>query len=133
MRTGDKYRCDPEGYFWFMGRKDDLFKVNGQWTSPMEIEDVLHQHPQILEVAVLPESEAGEELTQVVAFVTLKPGEKASTEMENSIRRLAKQKLPHFKAPKKVYFVTNLPRTSTGKIHRQLLGKKQNITLQTVS
>ena len=126
MRTGDKYICDTEGYFWFMGRKDDLFKVNGQWTSPMEIEDVLHEHPQILEVAVLPESEGGEELTQVVAFVTLNPGEKQSTEIENSIRQYAKKRLPHFKAPKKVYFVTSLPRTSTGKIHRQLLGQKQN-------
>ncbi|MEO0967473.1 MAG: benzoate-CoA ligase family protein [Cyanobacteria bacterium J06639_18] len=133
MRTGDKYVCDREGYFWFMGRKDDLFKVNGQWTSPMEIEDVLHQHPQILEVAVLPESEAGEQLTQVVAFVTLNSGIKPSTEIENSIRQFAKKRLPHFKAPKKVYFVTNLPRTSTGKIHRQLLGQKQNITLQTVN
>ena len=130
MHTGDKYICDTEGYFWFMGRKDDLFKVNGQWTSPMEIEDVLHEHPQILEVAVLPESEAGEELTQVVAFVSLNPGEKPSTEIENSIRQFAKKRLPHFKAPKKVYFVTNLPRTSTGKIHRQLLVQEQNMTLQ---
>ena len=129
MRTGDKYMCDTDGYFWFMGRKDDLFKINGQWTSPIEIEDVLHQHPQILEVAVLPESEGGEQLTQVVAFVTLNLGGKPSTEIENSIRQFAKRRLPHFKAPKKVYFVTSLPRTSTGKIHRQLLGRKQDVAL----
>jgi acyl-coenzyme A synthetase/AMP-(fatty) acid ligase len=125
MRTGDKYLCDAGGYFRFMGRKDDLFKVNGQWVSPMEIEDVLHQYPQVLEVAVLPESLEGEYLTQVVAYVTLQPGQQPSPELENNIRQFAKQQLPHFKAPKIVRFVENLPRTSTGKIHRQLLGKSQ--------
>ncbi|MBR8836540.1 MAG: benzoate-CoA ligase family protein [Stigonema ocellatum SAG 48.90 = DSM 106950] len=132
MRTGDKYLCDTEGCFWFMGRTDDLFKVNGQWISPMEIEDVLHQHPQVLEVAVIPESNCGEELTQVVAYVSLKPGQEASPEIEDSIRKFAKQRLPHFKAPKEVHFVANLPRTSTGKIHRKLLAKKQNLAVKTV-
>jgi benzoate-CoA ligase family protein len=125
MRTGDKYLRDTDGYFWFMGRNDDLFKVNGQWISPMEIEDILHQHPQILEVVVIP-SEGGEELTQIVAYVSLKPGQVSSPELEMEIRQFGKQKLPHFKAPKKIYFVEILPRTSTGKIHRQLLNKSSN-------
>ncbi|MCD8486278.1 MAG: benzoate-CoA ligase family protein [Desertifilum sp.] len=125
MRTGDKYLCDAEGYFKFMGRKDDLFKVNGQWVSPMEIEDVLHQHPQILEVAVVPESEA---LTQVVAYITLKADSQPSPELEQQICRFAKQRLPHFKAPKKVCFVEELPRTPTGKIHRKLLTRSQQRT-----
>ncbi|NET87117.1 MAG: benzoate-CoA ligase family protein [Kamptonema sp. SIO1D9] len=122
MKTGDKYQRDADGYFWFMGRKDDLFKVNGQWISPLEIEDILHQHPQILEVAVVPSSDFGEQLTQVVAYVTLKPQQQASSELEDSIRQFSKQKLPHFKAPKVINFVESLPRTSTGKIHRQKLG-----------
>jgi benzoate-CoA ligase family protein len=121
MRTGDKYLCDADGYFWFMGRKDDLFKVNGQWVSPLEIEDVLHQHSQILEVAVTPDSNAGEQLTQIVAYVSLKPGQTPSSALEDSIRKFAKQRLPHFKAPKIIYFVEKLPRTSTGKIHRKSL------------
>ena len=121
MRTGDKYLCDADGYFWFMGRKDDLFKVNGQWVSPLEIEDVLHQHPQIFEVAVVPDSGQGEQLTQIVAYVSLKPGQEPSLELEDNIRRFAKQRLPHFKAPKIIHFVENLPRTSTGKIHRKSL------------
>ncbi len=120
MRTGDKYQRDADGYFKFMGRADDLFKVNGQWISPMEIEDVLHHHPQILEVAVMP-SDNGEQLTQVVAYVSLKPGQEPSPKLEDSIRKFAKQRLPHFKAPKTVRFVENLPRTSTGKIHRKSL------------
>ncbi|ABW31366.1 benzoate-CoA ligase family protein [Acaryochloris marina] len=122
MHTGDKYQCDAEGYFKFMGRKDDLFKVNGQWVSPMEIEDVLHQHPQVLEVAVLPESQAEERLTQVIAYITLKAGNPPSPELETQICRFAKQHLPHFKAPKTVQFVDALPRTPTGKIHRKSLG-----------
>ncbi len=121
MQTGDKYLRDADDYFKFMGRADDLFKVNGQWISPMEIEDVLHQHPQILEVAVMPESDNGEQLTQVVAYVSLKPGQEPSPQLEDSIRKFAKQRLPHFKAPKTVHFVENLPRTSTGKIHRKFL------------
>lgn len=123
MRTGDKYVCDSEGYFRFIGRKDALFKVNGQWISPLEIEDVLHQHPQILEVAVVPESHQGEQLTQIVAYVSLQPGQVPSPELENNIRRFATQRLPHFKAPKTINFVEKLPRTATEKINRKLLIK----------
>ncbi|MEH2094375.1 benzoate-CoA ligase family protein [Nostoc sp.] len=133
MRTGDKYLCDAEGYFWFMGRQDDLFKVNGQWLSPLEIEDILHQHPQIFEVAAVPDSNNGEELIQVVVYVSLKPGEKSSREVEDSIRKFAKRRLPHFKAPKKVYFLENLPRTSTGKINRKVLEKKHTLATQTIN
>ncbi|MCC5608955.1 benzoate-CoA ligase family protein [Nostoc sp. CHAB 5834] len=127
MRTGDKYLRDADGYFYFIGRNDELFKVNGQWISPMEIEDILHQHPQILEVAVVSESDNKEQLTQIVAYISLKPGQEASPELETNIRKFTKQKLPHFKAPQKVYFLEELPRTSTGKIHRKLLGKNQSL------
>jgi benzoate-CoA ligase family protein len=129
MRTGDKYLCDADGYFKFMGRKDDLFKVNGQWISPLEIEDILHQHPQVLEVAVVPESHQGEQLTRVVAYVSLQPGQEPSPELETSICKFAKQRLPHFKAPQRIHFLAHLPRTSTGKIHRKLIGKEQNIAV----
>lgn len=127
MQTGDKYLCDAEGYFKFMGRNDDLFKVKGQWISPMEIEDILHQHPQILEVAVVPEADATEQLTQVVAYVSLKAGAEASSELALQICQFAKQHLPHFKAPKTVHFVPSLPRTATGKIHRKALGKHSEL------
>jgi benzoate-CoA ligase family protein len=125
MRTGDKYVCDVDGYFTFMGRKDDLFKINGQWVSPLEIEDILHQHPDILEVAVLPEFSEDKQLTQVVAYVALKEELSASTELKNNIRQFAKQRLPHFKAPQVIHVVTHLPRTSTGKIHRKALSSCQ--------
>jgi benzoate-CoA ligase family protein len=127
MRTGDKYLCDSDNYFRFIGRTDDLFKVNGQWISPLEIEDVLYQHPQVFQVAVIPESENGAQLTQIVAYISLKPGEEPSAELEQSIQRFAKQQLPHFKAPKTVYFVEKLLRTATGKIHRNLIVTKHNL------
>ncbi|MDV3349188.1 benzoate-CoA ligase family protein [Leptothoe sp. LEGE 181152] len=124
MRTGDRYRRDRDGFFWFVGRKDELFKVNGQWISPLEIEDVLHQHPQIHEVAVTSSAEQGEKLTEVVAYIRLKSQQSSTLELERTIYQFAKQRLPHFKTPKRIYFLDSLPRTSTGKIHRQQLKNK---------
>jgi benzoate-CoA ligase family protein len=121
MRTGDQYIRDADGYFWFMGRNDDFFKVNGLWVSPFEIENVLLQHKGVLDVAVVPSSKDGEELTQIVAYVSPKPGIKPSTELEKSIRQMAKAKLPHFKAPNQIHFLESLPRTPTGKVHRKAL------------
>ncbi|MEM8675753.1 MAG: benzoate-CoA ligase family protein [Cyanobacteria bacterium P01_G01_bin.67] len=129
MHTGDKYVQDGSGYFKFVGRKDDLFKVNGQWISPLEIEDILHQHPQILEVAVVPESDEGEKLTQVVAYVSLKSGQEPSSELGTEIYQFAKQRLAHFKAPKTLRFVKQLPRTATGKIHRKSVANSQKMAL----
>jgi benzoate-CoA ligase family protein len=125
MRTGDKYKRDRDSFFWFMGRGDDLFKVNGQWISPLEIEGVLHQHQQVLEVAITPEYNGGDRLTEIVAYISLKSAQQPSIEIEKDIRQFAKQHLPHFKTPKQIYFVESLPRTSTGKIHRLLLKQKQ--------
>ena len=127
MLTGDKYLCDEDGYFCFMGRKDDFFKVNGQWVSPFEIEDVLLQHESVLDVAAMPESDGGEHLTQVVAYITLKSGFAESPELEDSIRKFAKAQLTHFKAPKNIQFLEELPRTSTGKIHRKALIKTRQL------
>ncbi|MDJ1184246.1 benzoate-CoA ligase family protein [Roseofilum casamattae] len=121
MRTGDKYICDEEGYFKFMGRKGDLFKANGRWISPLEIEEILLQHPDILEVAIVPESKGGEQLTRIIAHIGLKPERRTSEALEKNIYQFAKQNLPHFKVPQSFCFVDRLPRTSTGKIHRKLL------------
>ncbi|MFG6107538.1 benzoate-CoA ligase family protein [Leptothoe sp. EHU-05/26/07-4] len=121
MKTGDRYRRDCDGFFWFVGRKDELFKVKGQWISPLEIEEVLHQHPHIHEVAVVSSSTHGEQLTEIVAYISLKPEQISSPKLERMIYQFAKQRLPHFKTPKRMFFLDSLPRTSTGKIHRQML------------
>jgi benzoate-CoA ligase family protein len=130
IRTGDQYRCDSEGFFWFMGRKDDLFKINAQWVSPFEIEDVLLQHESILDAAIVPHSEEANALPSVIAFVTLKGHYVASTELEDSICQFARSRLPHFKAPKTIHVLDKLPRTPTGKIHRKALNQQLTLVKQ---
>lgn len=125
MHTGDKYLCDEDGYFWFMGRKDDFFKVSGQWVSPFEIEDVLLQHESVLDVAVVPGSDG--DLSAVTAYINLKSGFSQSPQLEDKLRKFARSKLPHFKAPKTIYFLDKIPRTPTGKIHRKALVKAQRL------
>ncbi|MGF1590420.1 MAG: benzoate-CoA ligase family protein [Pleurocapsa sp.] len=127
MRTGDKYLCDQDGYFFFMGRKDDLFKVSGQWVSPFEIEDVLLQHEAVLDAATVPESNSGQNLTHVVAYISLKSGYEESKQLKDSLRKFARANLPHFKAPKTIHFLDQLPRTPTGKIHRKSLLKARQL------
>ncbi len=127
MRTGDKYICDEDGYFFFMGRKDDLFKVSGKWVSPFEIEDILLQHEAVLDAAVVPESGGGQNLTQAVAYISLKSGFEESGRLKDSLRKLVRANLPSFKAPKAIHFLDQLPRTSTGKIHRQALLKARQL------
>ena len=121
MKTGDKYLVDSDGYFWFMGRKDDFFKVNGMWVSPFEIEDVLLQHDDVLDAAVIPDSRRGEQLIEIIAYLSLKSGVERSPHLIDSLRQWVKSRLPHFKAPKQIHIVETLPRTPTGKIHRQSL------------
>ncbi|MCY7337380.1 MAG: benzoate-CoA ligase family protein [Chamaesiphon sp.] len=123
MRTGDKYVRDADGYFRFMGRNDDFFKVNGMWVSPFEVEDVLLQHQSILDAAVVPSVEPDGALTQVIAYVSLKSDFTPSIELERSIRQAVKAKLSPFKVPKSIQFLDALPRTPTGKVHRQALLK----------
>lgn len=127
MKTGDKYLCDRDGYFFFMGRQDDAFKVSGQWISPFEIEDVLLQHESVLDVAIVPESDGGYNLTHVVAYIALKSEYSESEQLKDSLRKYARTKLPHFKAPKVINFLDRLPRTPTGKIHRKSLLKAHQL------
>jgi acyl-coenzyme A synthetase/AMP-(fatty) acid ligase len=121
MRTGDKYVVDGDGFYRYVGRRDDLFKVNGLWVSPIEVEDVIHEHPAVRECAVVPDRAAGERTTGVAAYVTLASAATANGELPAQIRRLAKQRLPHFKAPRQVFVVESLPRTPTGKLDRRRL------------
>ena len=123
MRTGDKYYCDEQGYFYFAGRGDDRFKIGGQWVLPLEVEDVLLQHESVLDAAIV--AERGEdELPHVVAFIALKPGRTASTLLERDLKRHARQHLAHFKSPKLIVFVEEILRTATGKIDRKSLRAK---------
>ena len=118
--TGDKYYQDQDGYYWYVGRADDMIKPGGLWLSPIEIEGILLAHPAVNEVAVVSEGyESG--LDKPVAFVVNKEGYAPSQDLENELKEFARERAAHYKCPRKVYFLTELPRTGTGKIQRYKL------------
>jgi benzoate-CoA ligase family protein len=117
VRTGDVYRRDADGFFWFEGRSDDLFKCSGMWVSPAEVEEAVARHPAVLEAAVIAEAdETGG--TIAAAYVMLRPGHIAGSALEEEIKAEAAKTLPRFKHPKRIHFMEQLPRTPTGKVQR---------------
>jgi benzoate-CoA ligase len=115
--TGDQFHQDEDGYYWYAGRDDDMLKPGGLWLSPMEIEDLLLEHSQVNEVAVVAEgNEAG--LDKPVAFVVLKDGSHSTQDMEKVLKDFVRERAAHYKCPRKIYFVDELPRTATGKVQR---------------
>ena len=119
IRTGDKYYQDEDGYFWHAGRSDDMIKAGGIWVSPVEVESALVAHPSVLECAVVGTEDA-DGLTKPHAFVALRPGiDEAGLEVE--LKAFVKDRLAPYKYPRWVTFVTELPKTATGKIQRFLL------------
>ncbi|QDQ96150.1 benzoate-CoA ligase family protein [Tomitella fengzijianii] len=115
MRTGDTYMRDEEGVFTCLGRSNDLLKAGGIWVTPGEVEARILAHPAVLEAAVVgSEDEAG--LVKPVAAVVLKTPHDAVTERE--IIDWCRDGLAHFKAPRAVRFVDELPKTATGKLQR---------------
>ncbi|MBB6284111.1 benzoate-CoA ligase family protein [Geobacillus subterraneus] len=117
LYIGDKYYCDEEGYYWYCGRSDDMLKAGGIWVSPIEIENCLLQHEDVLEVAVVGvENEKG--LTVPKAFVVLKDGVTPSARKEEELKQFTKQQLAHYKYPRIIEFIDELPKTATGKIQR---------------
>ena len=112
--TGDKYLCDPDGYYIYCGRSDDMIKASGQWVSPAEVEAALVAHPAVLEAAVVAwKDENG--LDKPKAFIVLKPGALASAA---ELQAFVKGQLAPFKYPRWVEFIVELPKTATGKIQR---------------
>lgn len=115
--TGDYARRDADGYYWFMGRRDDIIKSFGYRVSPFEVERVLKDHPAVADCAVVGE-EVGPDKTIVAAYVLPAPGRSADAE---EIMAYAGQHLASYKCPRAVYFVDDLPRTATGKVLRRAL------------
>ena len=120
IRTGDKYYCDAEGVYWYCGRSDDMLKVSGQWVSPAEVEGLLFQHSAVLEAAVVGWEDENR-LIKPKAFVVLKSDHTASPALAQELQTFVRERtLPH-KYPRWVEFVTELPKTATGKIQRYRL------------
>src|SRR6266849_4891500 len=117
LRTGDRYVRDREGYFWYQARTNDMFKVSGQWVSPLEIESCLLSHPAVLECAVVgTPDEAG--LLKPRAFVVRRAGAAVTA---GELQALVKDRLQPFKYPRWVEFVQELPKTASGKVQRYVL------------
>jgi benzoate-CoA ligase len=118
--TGDKYSVDADGYYWYAGRVDDMFKVSGQWISPIEIEATLIEHGSVLEAAVIAFEEESRLLT-AKAFVVLRGGCTAGPELAKELREFVKARLTPYKCPRRVDFVPELPKSATGKVLRYKL------------
>ncbi|MEQ9123578.1 MAG: AMP-binding protein, partial [Alphaproteobacteria bacterium] len=115
--TGDTARKDADGYFWFVGRADDLISSAGYRISPFEVESALLEHPAVAESAVVgyPDPTRGQ---VVKAFVILAKGETPSEALAQDIQDFCKNLTAPYKYPRIVEFVTELPKTISGKIRR---------------
>lgn len=113
-KSGDKYVRNADGSYTYSGRSDDMLKVSGIYVSPFEVEATLVQHPAVLEAAVIGVPDA-EGLTKTKAFVVLKNGGQAT---DAELKAFVKDKLAPYKYPRQIEFVTELPKTATGKIQR---------------
>ncbi len=123
LDTGDTYRRDADGYFYYSGRSDDMLKVGGIWCSPFEIESKLIEHPDVVEAAVVGRLDQ-EGLIKPEAFLILKEGMTGSAALAADLSELCKNGLAPYKYPRWINFVTELPKTATGKIQRFMLRQK---------
>jgi benzoate-CoA ligase len=113
-KSGDKYVLNEDGSYTYSGRSDDMLKVSGIYVSPFEVEATLIAHPAVLEAAVIGvEDEQG--LTKPKAYIVLKAGQHAS---EADLKAFVKERLAPYKYPRTMVFVSELPKTATGKIQR---------------
>ncbi len=123
--TGDKFVHEPDGYYQYCGRADDMLKVAGMWVSPVEVENALLGHPHVAEAAVVGATDA-QGLTYSVAHVLLRDGIDRSENLAAEICDHVKARLVSYKVPREVRFCSELPKTVTGKIQRFLLREKRS-------
>lgn len=124
FRTGDKYYQDEDGYFWYVGRADDLFKVNGRWLSPAEVESALIAHPAIREAAVVAREDESK-LTKPAAYVVVNPSFHPSDELVRELQEWVVERIGAYKHPRWIEFMSELPKTATGKLQRFKLRELQ--------
>jgi len=118
--TGDKASMDEDGYFWFEGRDDDVITSSAYRIGPFEVESVLVEHPAVLEAAVVGKDDP--DRTQIVtAFCMLAPGHTGSPELASELQDFVKRGTAPYKYPREIHFVSELPKTISGKIRRSQL------------
>jgi benzoate-CoA ligase family protein len=118
--TGDQFHLDAEGYYWYHGRTDDMLKVSGVFVAPAEIENCLLQHEAVREAAVVGH-DAGDGLVKPKAFIVLREGHAPGQELAQHIQEFVKSHLALYKYPRRIEFVTSLPKNDRGKIDRKKL------------
>ena len=116
-RSGDKYSIDSDGYYVYAGRSDDMLKVGGIFVSPVEVEAALITHPAVLEAGVVGHDDEAK-LAKPKAFVVLKAGIAPSPALAEELQAHVKARLAHYKYPRWIEFIAELPKTATGKIQR---------------
>jgi acetyl-CoA synthetase len=122
--TGDRASMDEDGYFWFVGRADDVINTGGHLVGPFEVESALIEHPAVAEAGVIgiPDPIAME---VIKAFVSLKDGHDPSDELIRDIKKFARKKLHAVACPRQIEFIPGLPKTKSGKIMRRLLKARE--------
>ncbi|MDP9238975.1 MAG: acetate--CoA ligase [Chloroflexota bacterium] len=122
--TGDRGRMDEDGYFWFIGRSDDVINTAGHLVGPFEVESVLIEHPAVAEAGVIGKPDAVA-MEIVKAFVTLKDGYEPSAKLRGELLQFCRKKLGPGVAPREIDFIATLPKTRSGKIMRRLLKARE--------
>jgi acetyl-CoA synthetase len=123
-RTGDLATRDEDGYYWYQGRADDLFKAAGYRIGPSEIENCLVKHSAVANAAVVPSPDP-ERGNVVKAYVVLAAGVTPTAELEEDIRRHVRGRLAPYEYPKEIEFIDALPMTTTGKVQRGVLRRRE--------
>jgi benzoate-CoA ligase len=124
VRTGDKFRFGDDGALVYCGRVDDMLKVGGIWVSPAEVESALIAHPAVLEAAVIGVADEAE-LIKPKALVLLNAGYSGDEVLTAELKAFLKTKLAHYKVPRSIEYLRDLPKTPTGKIQRHLLRERE--------
>jgi acyl-coenzyme A synthetase/AMP-(fatty) acid ligase len=116
MVTGDRYRSDADGFYWYEGRADDMLKVGGEWVSPIEMENVLLEHAAVNEAAVVGMDVEG--VRRIRAVIILHEAAPDADALKTELQQWCKTRLQRFQYPHRIDFVNELPKTASGKIQR---------------
>ena len=122
--SGDRASIDEDGYYWFVGRDDDVINTAGHLVGPFEIESALLEHPAVAESAIVGKPDPVN-MEVVKAFIALKPGNDPSKMLELEIMNFIRKKLSALAMPQEIEFVDSLPKTRSGKIMRRVLRAKE--------
>ncbi|MCP5287000.1 MAG: AMP-binding protein [Burkholderiaceae bacterium] len=129
-RTGDMAVMDDDGYLWYQGRSDDMFKAAGYRIGPSEVENCLVKHPAVANAAVVPKPDA-ERGAVVKAYVVLAPGFTGDAALIEDLQRHVRGRLAPYEYPKEIEFIDALPMTTTGKVQRRVLRLQEQARAET--